>query len=351
MHFNKDEQIYNFVVMAGGINQKYQYNPHQFLKAKEYISGIQNGDNNILSKAITLIESSNPDHREIANKVITGLSSPDNLSIRIGITGSPGVGKSTFIEAFGNMICGQGHKIAVLTIDPSSEKSGGSILGDKTRMEKLLRNDHAFIRPTPSKGSLGGVAQYTKEAILLCEAAGYDIIIIETVGVGQSETSIHQMVDFFLLLMLAGAGDELQGIKRGIMELADCIAITKADSGNESAAKKAKITFENALHLFPPYKNGWKPVTHICSSIEEKGIQDIWNTIQDHRSKNIKSGWITNNRSDQNVYWMHQKINEKLKADFYDHPDIRKKLLKIEAQVKKGELNPFTAANNMLKNE
>ena len=334
--------------MADGINQKYKYNPHQFLKAKEYISGIQNGDNNILSKAITLIESSNAEHRIIAKEVLTGISTPNKLSIRIGITGSPGVGKSTFIEAFGNMICDQGHKIAVLTIDPSSEKSGGSILGDKTRMELLLRNKRAFIRPTPSKGSLGGVAQHTKEAILLCEAAGYDIIIIETVGVGQSETAIHKMVDFFLLLMLAGAGDELQGIKRGIMELADSIAITKADKGNERSAKKAKVTFENALHLFPPYKNGWSPVTHICSSIEEIGILDIWKTIQEHRMKTMKSGWITENRSDQNIYWMHQKIKEQLKADFYDQPMLKKKLTKIEEQVKKGVLDPFTAANMIL---
>ncbi len=334
--------------MAGEINQKYKYNPQLFLKAEEYILGINKGDKNILSKAITLIESTNPDHRSIANKVLTGASYPDKLSIRIGITGSPGVGKSTFIEAFGNMICNQGHKIAVLTIDPSSEKSGGSILGDKTRMEELLKNANAFIRPTPSKGSLGGVAQHTKEAILLCEAAGYDIIIIETVGVGQSETTIHKMVDFFLLLMLAGAGDELQGIKRGIMELADGIAITKADDDNKNAAKKAKITFENALHLFPPYKNGWAPVTHICSSIENKGILDIWSTIQDHRKKNMNSGWISKNRSAQNIYWMHQKIKEQLKTDFYDHPAVKKKLSTLEAQVEKGEIDPFTAANIML---
>jgi len=344
----KDEQIYNFVVMADGINQKYQYQPLQLLKVEEYITGIQNGDKNILSKAITLIESLNTDHRVIANKVLSGISRPKELSIRIGITGSPGVGKSTFIEAFGTMICNKGHKVAVLTIDPSSEKSGGSILGDKTRMSNLLKNENSFIRPTPSKGSLGGVAQHTKEAILLCEAAGYEIIIIETVGVGQSETAIHKMVDFFLLLLLAGAGDELQGIKRGIMELADGIAITKADNNNEVEAKKAKITFENALHLFPPNNNGWTPVTHICSSIEGKGIDDIWNTIQNHRLKNMESGWIKENRSDQNIFWMHQKIKEQLKSDFYDHPTVKKKLTKVETQVKKGILDPFTGANIML---
>ena len=337
--------------MTDGINQKYHYQPHQILSANKYIKGIQNGDTNYLSKAITLVESSNPDHRKTANEVLKNITKPNRLSIRIGITGSPGVGKSTFIESFGNMICDKGYKIAVLTIDPSSEKSGGSILGDKTRMGTLLKNNNAFIRPTPSKGTLGGVAQNTKEAIVLCEAAGYDIIVIETVGVGQSETAIHKMVDFFLLLLLAGAGDELQGIKRGIMELADGIAITKADKGNELEAKKAKITVKNALHLFPPYKNGWTPVTHICSSIENKGIDKIWGTIENHWSKNLESGWIKENRSNQNIFWMHQKIQEQLKSKFYDAPKVREQILTIEKQVKSGEMDPFTAANMMLKNE
>ena len=253
--------------MAEKINKKYQYQRKGLLNVKEYINGIKKGDKKILSKAITLIESNNKYHREIANEVISNIESNDLISTRIGITGSPGVGKSTFIEEFGLLLCNNNHKVAVLTIDPSSEKSGGSILGDKTRMQHLGGSDNAFIRPTPSKGALGGVAQHTKEAMLLCEAAGYDIIIIETVGVGQSETEVHQMVDFFLLLVLAGAGDELQGIKRGIMELADSIVITKADSGNELPAKKAKIAYQNALHLFPVNKNGWRPSSLVCSSI------------------------------------------------------------------------------------
>ena len=207
-------------------------------------------------------------------------------------------------EEFGLLLSKKGHRVAILTIDPSSEKSGGSILGDKTRMNELSKQKNVFIRPTPTKGTLGGVGRNTKEAILICEAAGFDVIIIETVGVGQSETNINKMVDFFLLLMLAGAGDELQGIKRGIMELADCIAITKADSGNELQAKKAKITYKNALHLFPPNDNGWIPKVHVCSSYLKKGISNIWNTIKEHREQIVTNGWLDENRSNQNVFWI-----------------------------------------------
>ena len=337
--------------MEDGINQKYKYNPKEFLKVNDYIKGIKIGDKEILSKSITLIESTLPEHRDLANNVLSKITTPKKPSLRIGITGSPGVGKSTFIEAFGCMLSKKEHKIAVLTIDPSSEKSGGSILGDKTRMEQLIKLNNVFIRPTPSKGTLGGVAQHTQEAILLCEAAGYNIIIVETVGVGQSETAIHQMVDFFLLLMLAGAGDELQGIKRGIMELADCIAITKADSGNEIAAKKAKIAYENSLHLFPANLNGWVPKAHTCSSLKKEGIINIWNTISSHRTQILKSDWLSSNRSNQNVFWMHQKIKESIMSEFYDNTMNNKEISTYERLVKDGKMSSYAAAEKILKND
>lgn len=336
--------------MVDGINDKYQYNPKQFLSEIEFISGINAGNKTVVSQAITLFESSHQSHRKLANKIISKLKKSSQPSIRVGITGVPGVGKSSFIEEFGLLLCNKGHRVAILTIDPSSEKSGGSILGDKTRMNELSKEKNAFIRPTPTKGTLGGVGRNTKEAILICEAAGFDVIIIETVGVGQSETNINKMVDFFLLLMLAGAGDELQGIKRGIMELADCIAITKADSGNEILAKKAKITYENALHLFPPNPNGWTPTAQICSSYLKKGISTIWETIVKHREQITGNGWLLENRSNQNVFWMNQRIEEQLKNEFYQIPNIKDAIKAGEKDVKSGKINPFLAADKILKN-
>ncbi len=336
--------------MTNGINDKYQYNPKQFLSETEFISGINAGDKTVLSQAITLFESTHPTHRKLANELIAKLKNPNKQTIRIGITGVPGVGKSSFIEEFGLLLSKKGHRVAILTIDPSSEKSGGSILGDKTRMNELSKQKNVFIRPTPTKGTLGGVGRNTKEAILICEAAGFDVIIIETVGVGQSETNINKMVDFFLLLMLAGAGDELQGIKRGIMELADCIAITKADSGNELQAKKAKITYKNALHLFPPNDNGWIPKVHVCSSYLKKGISNIWNTIKEHREQIVTNGWLDENRSNQNVFWMNQRIEEQLKIEFYEIPNIKETIKSCENDVKSGKINPFLAADKILKN-
>jgi LAO/AO transport system kinase len=336
--------------MTNGINDKYQYNPKQFLSEKEFISGINVGDKTVISQAITLSESNHPSHRKLANQLISKLKNPKKPTIRIGITGIPGVGKSSFIEEFGLLLSKKGLKVAILTIDPSSEKSGGSILGDKTRMNELSKQKNVFIRPTPTKGTLGGVGRNTKEAILICEAAGFDVIIIETVGVGQSETNINKMVDFFLLLMLAGAGDELQGIKRGIMELADCIAITKADSGNELQAKKAKITYKNALHLFPPNSNGWIPTVHVCSSYLNKGISNIWNTIKEHRELIVTNGWLDENRSNQNIFWMNQRIEEQLKIEFYEIPNIKESIKSCEKDVKSGKINPFLAADQILKN-
>ena len=336
--------------MTNGINEKYKYNPKPFFNEKELIKGIKSQDKNIVSQTITLIESTHQKHRSLANSILSKLENPATPSIRIGITGSPGVGKSSFIEELGLLLCNKGIKVAVLTIDPSSEKSGGSILGDKTRMPELTKHKNAFIRPSPSKGTLGGVARNTKEAVLICEAAGYEVIIVETVGVGQSETYISNMVDFFLLLMLAGAGDELQGIKRGIMELADCIAITKADGGNENNAKQAKITFNNALHLFPANDNGWIPVTHVCSSHLKKGISPIWKSIEQHRIQISNNGWLIENRKRQNIFWMHQKIEEEIKNSFYNNPETKKRIKLLEKAVNKGEISPFHAADKILKN-
>jgi len=312
-----------------GVEQPPQVNPHikkirksrQRLSLEEYTNGILNGDINILSRAITLIESKLPDDNLIAQEIIEKCLPYSGNSIRIGITGVPGVGKSTFIEALGLQIVNN-HKLAVLAVDPSSDRSGGSILGDKTRMEKLSASRNAFIRPSPSAGSLGGVARKTRETIILCEAAGYDVIFIETVGVGQSETAVHSMVDFFLLLMLAGAGDELQGIKRGIMEMADAIAITKADSSNIQKAEFAKVQYQNALHLFPPQKSGWTPKVLTCSALEGTGISEIWNLIQSYLKLVKTNNYFNENRRRQDMYWFYQTLENGLKDKFLMTPKL-----------------------------
>ncbi len=257
------------------INNFFKKNRSRNLTVKDYVEGVLAGNTTVLSQAITLIESSKPEHRIVAQQVVEACQPFAVQSMRIGITGVPGVGKSTFIEAFGGLITSRGHKLAVLAIDPSSERSKGSILGDKTRMETLSSDPNAFIRPSPSGGSLGGVARKTRETIVLCEAAGYDVIFIETVGVGQSETTVHSMSDFFLLLMLAGAGDELQGIKRGIMEMSDLIAITKADGSNIQKAEMAKALYSNALRLFPPTESGWIPTALTTSAVNKTGLDEI----------------------------------------------------------------------------
>src|SRR6056297_66269 len=262
------------------------------LTLQDYVEGIRNGNRTILSRAITLIESTKAEHQDLAQDIIEQCLPETGESIRIGITGVPGVGKSTFIETLGNYIIGKERKLAVLAIDPSSTRTRGSILGDKTRMETLANNDQAFIRPSPTGGSLGGVARKTRETIYLCEAAGYDTIFIETVGVGQSETAVHSMVDFFLLLMLAGAGDELQGIKRGIMEMADTIAINKADGENIPKANLAKKEFENALHLFPVPPSGWPPKVLTCSAMKNNGIAEIWGEVQNYLSLTSENGFF-----------------------------------------------------------
>lgn len=319
------------------------------LPINEYVDGILNGDITLLSKAVTLVESANPKHQQIAQEIISECLPHSSNSVRIGITGVPGVGKSTFIEAMGSYITGQGGKLAVLAIDPSSERTKGSILGDKTRMEDLAGDKNAYIRPSPSAGSLGGVARKTRETIILCEAAGFNHIFIETVGVGQSETAVHSMTDFFLLLMLAGAGDELQGIKRGIMEMADLIAINKADGNNIEKAQMAKVQYNNALHLFPKKESDWIPDVLTCSATNKNGIKEIWEQIEKYKKLTGKNGYFKNKRNQQATYWMHETIQEKLKRDFYDNQSIKQKIAEFENEVLKDKLSSFTAAGDLLK--
>ena len=271
-----------------------------------------------------------------------------NKSVRIGITGVPGVGKSTFIEAFGKHLTSLGKKVAVLAVDPSSTISHGSILGDKTRMEELVKDKNAYIRPSASGETLGGVARKTRETIILCEAAGFDTIIIETVGVGQSETAVHSMVDFFLLLKISGAGDELQGIKRGIMEMADAIVINKADGDNIKKAKLAKTEFNRALHLFPAKKSNWTPTVSTCSSYTKEGIDSVWNTISDYLELTQSNTYFQEKRQEQNQYWMMETINEQLKNHFYTHPEIIDLLDKKKKAVQNNEISPFAAALELL---
>ena len=316
--------------------------------SNQLIEGIFKHDIVALSLAITLIESTNATHVEKANEVINACLPHANKSVRIGITGVPGVGKSTFIEAFGKYLTGLGKKVAVLAVDPSSTISHGSILGDKTRMEELVKDENAYIRPSASGETLGGVARKTRETITLCEAAGFDSIIIETVGVGQSETAVHSMVDFFLLLKISGAGDELQGIKRGIMEMADAIVINKADGDNIRKANLAKTEFNRALHLFPAKKSGWTPTTSTCSAITHDGIPEVWKTICDFMELTKSNNYFFEKRKEQNQYWMLETINEQLKTNFFNHPEIYKLLEDNKKAVANDEISPFAAAQILL---
>ena len=318
------------------------------LSEQEYFDGIIAGNRSILGKAITLVESKLVEHQQMAQRLIELCLPYSDKSLRIGITGVPGVGKSTFIETLGMQVVESGKKLAVLAVDPSSEKSKGSILGDKTRMESLSASSFAFIRPSPSAGSLGGVARKTRETIILCEAAGFDTIFIETVGVGQSETVVHSMVDFFLLLMLSGAGDELQGIKRGIMEMADTIAINKADGDNLQKAKIARQQYESALHLFPPTESGWIPKVLTCSAINNNGIEDIWKTISDYVNHTHKVGYFDKNRNEQSLFWMHQSIKEALQTGFYQNNEISGMLSTYEEKIRTHKISSFIAAQQLL---
>ena len=356
-HENPDTAL----VVNDGVEQPPVVNPYiknfyqkkpSLLSVDEYMKGITEGNTTILSKAITLVESSLPAHRKIAHDIIERCqlycSEKKMESMRIGITGVPGAGKSTFIEAFGSYITDAGHKLAVLAIDPSSEKSKGSILGDKTRMETLCNNPKAFIRPSPSAGSLGGVARKTRETVLLCEAAGYDVIFIETVGVGQSETAVHSMSDFFLLLMLSGAGDDLQGIKRGIMEMSDLIAITKADGTNVDKANLAKALYANALHLFPPTESTWVPTAVTSSAVTKEGLPEIYQKIKDYFALVKGNGYYRHKRREQAKFWMYESINEALRNNFYENPEIEKALVQYEERVLDGSMESFIAAGQLL---
>jgi len=320
------------------------------LKSQEYIEGVLSGDRKWLAQAITLVESTKEEHHVLAREVVQACLPKAGNSVRVGITGVPGVGKSTFIETLGKHVTASGKKLAVLAIDPSSQKSGGSILGDKTRMEELAANENAFIRPSPASGALGGVANATRESIILCEAAGYDIIFVETVGVGQSETTVHSMVDFFLLLMLAGAGDELQGIKRGIMEMADTIAINKADGDNEKAATQAQAEYKSALHLFPPSESGWMPRVETCSALNGSGIETIWQIIEEHNELFNSKGLLTQKRQQQTKSWLKEAINHELESAFYNNASVSTAYPEVEQQVLDGKLSALAAAHSLIDN-
>ncbi len=329
-------------------------NPHFVRKRRrtfstdEYVEGILRGDITILSQAITLIESNKPEHYDQAQQIIERCLPHAGRSVRIGITGVPGAGKSTFIEAIGNMVVSLRHKLAVLAIDPTSERSGGSILGDKTRMESISSNPDIFIRPSPSAGSLGGVARKTRETIVLCEAAGFDVIFIETVGVGQSETAVHSMVDMFMLLQISGAGDELQGIKRGIMEMADMMVITKADGENRQKAELARAQFQSALHLFPMPESGWRPKVYTCSAVAETGLEEVWKGVEEFLDHIESNGYFQSNRNRQNKYWMYESINDALKDSFYRDPAVAAHLADVEQRVLDAKLSSFIAAKELL---
>lgn len=318
------------------------------LTVKELVSAILDHNQTALSQAITIIESKAQKHQQQAKEIIEKCLPHSNKSIRIGITGVPGVGKSTFIESFGKLLIADGKKVAVLTVDPSSSISRGSILGDKTRMEELVKEPNAFIRPSASGDTLGGVARKTRESIILCEATGFDVILIETVGVGQSETAVHSMSDFFLLLKLAGAGDELQGIKRGIMEMADSIVINKADGENKKAAKMAKNEFNRALHLYPPKESSWTPKTLLCSAINNEGIDEIWKVISNYFETVKTNGYFQHKRKEQNKFWLMQTIESRLKSEFYANASVKLELDKQLKALDENRTTPFEAAEILL---
>jgi LAO/AO transport system kinase len=355
-HPENSEEFKGLTVNAG-IVQPASINPYlkrnkfrrKTYTTAEIVEGIIKGDVTILSQAVTLVESVNPDHQAMAQEVIEKCLPYSGNSVRVGISGVPGAGKSTSIDAFGcHVLDSRGGKLAVLAIDPSSERSKGSILGDKTRMEKLALRPEAFIRPSPTAGSLGGVARKTRETIILCEAAGYDKIFVETVGVGQSETACHSMVDFFLLIQLAGTGDELQGIKRGIMEIADGIIINKCDGNNVDKCHMAATHFRNALHFFPKSESGWMPKVMCYSGFYALGIKEVWDMVYEYIDFVKDNGYFAYRRNEQSKYWMYETINEQLRNSFYNNKLIAGKLINAEKSVLAGEQTSFAAAGQLL---
>ena len=355
MNHPENDPDYKGLQVNSGVTSQPSVNPYRRvharrpqLTANDYVEGILKGNVSILGRAVTLVESRAEAHQALAQEVIEKCLPYTGNSRRIGITGVPGAGKSTSIDVFGLHVLKQGGKLAVLAIDPSSERTKGSILGDKTRMEKLSQHPDAFIRPSPSAGSLGGVARKTRETIMLCEAAGYNNIFVETVGVGQSETAVHSMVDFFLLIQLAGTGDELQGIKRGIMEMADGIVINKADGDNIDRANLAAAQFRNALHLFPPTPSKWVPEVICYSGYYELNIDKVWDMIDRYFEFTRKNGYFERQRNEQAKYWMLETINERLRHDFYSRPEIRALLEQKEMRVLNNEQSSFTAAQDVL---
>ncbi len=354
----QDKQFQSALKVNEGITQPDSLNPQAIermksmrsavLPARRYVEDILGGDIVMLSKAITLIESSLPHHQSVAQEVIAGCLPHSGQAVRLGITGVPGAGKSTFIEALGMELVGRKHKIAVLAIDPSSQRSKGSILGDKTRMEQLASHPQAYIRPSASAGTLGGVARKTRESIILCEAAGFDTIIVETVGVGQSETAVHSMVDFFLLILISGAGDELQGIKRGIMEMADGIVVNKADGDNILKANRAKAECENALHLFPMAASGFAPKVLTCSSITKAGITGVWDMVLEYLALTRENGFLARKRVQQAVQIMHDSITEDVLLHFYQNNEVKKLLASAEEGIRQQKISPYTGAANLL---
>ena len=357
MDHPENSEEYKGLTVNKGIEQPSTINPYrkflrkpkrQLLSVGDYVEGILKGNTTLLSQAVTLVESTLPEHQTIAQEVIEKCLPYAGRSMRIGISGVPGAGMSTSIDAFGLHVLERGGKLAVLAIDPSSERSKGSILGDKTRMEKLSVHPDSFIRPSPSAGSLGGVARKTRETIILCEAAGFDKIFVETVGVGQSETAVHSMVDFFLLIQLAGTGDELQGIKRGIMEMPDGIVINKADGSNIEKAKLAEAHFRNALHLFPAPESGWTPRVLTYSGFYGLGIKEIWDMVYEYIDFVKANGYFQYRRNEQAKYWMYESINEQLRNSFYNNSTIASMLGQKESEVLGGTVTSFTAAHQLL---
>lgn len=356
MEHPENDQSYKGLQVNSGVMSQPIVNPYrraqrirrQELSVNDYVEGIRKGNVSVLGRAVTLIESTADAHQAIAQEVIEKCLPYSGNSRRIGITGVPGAGKSTSIDVFGLHVLKQGGKLAVLAIDPSSERTQGSILGDKTRMEKLSQQKDAFIRPSPSAGSLGGVARKTRETIVLCEAAGYDNIFVETVGVGQSETAVHSMVDFFLLIQLAGTGDELQGIKRGIMEMADGIVINKADGDNIGPAQLAQAQFRSALHLFPPTESGWQPEVLTYSGYFELGIAEVWDMIDRYFAYVDANGYFERRRHQQARYWMFETIDEQLRNHFYNNPEVNRLLARNEDMVLANRRSSFIAARDVL---